>query len=73
MDVDAQLTAGAADGERDGLARLVPDGVGHQFAGEQDRDVRVDGDVPGADGRPDLAAGFGRRGRSRGQPDAAPV
>ena len=69
--VDAELAADAGDDERDGLACLVPDGVGHQFAGEQDRDGRVDRDVPGVDGRPDLAAGFGRRGRSRGERDAA--
>jgi hypothetical protein len=71
MDIDAQLAERAGDSQRDGLARLVTDGVGHQLAGEQDRDVRVDRDVPGADGRPDLAAGFARRGRAGGQPDAA--
>jgi len=71
MDVDAQLAERACDGQRDGLARLVTDGVGHQLAGEQDRDVLLDRNVPGADGRPDLAAGFTRRGRAGGQPDAA--
>jgi len=74
--VDAKPTAGAGDGEHDGLGpltRLVPDGVGHQLAGQQEGGVQVDGNLPGPDGVPDLAAGFGRRGRSRGQPDAAPV
>jgi hypothetical protein len=66
VDIDAQLAAGADDDEQDSLAPLVRDGIGHQFAGEQDRDGRVDGDIPGTDGLPDLAAGFGRRGRSRG-------
>ena len=73
VDINAQLAAGAGDGEGDKLPRLLPDGVGHQFAGEQDRDASVDGDFPGTDGRPDLAAGFGRRRRSRGQRDAVPV
>jgi hypothetical protein len=73
VDINAQLTAGATDDKHDGLAWLVPDGIGHQFAGEQDRDARVDRDIPGTDDRSDLAAGFGRRGRSRGQPDAASV
>ena len=36
-------------------------------------DASVDGDFPGTDGRPDLAAGFGRRRRSRRQRDAVPV
>src|SRR6185369_4449797 len=71
MDIDAQLAGRAGDRQRDALARLVTDGVGHQLAGEQDRDVRVDRDLPGADGRPDLAPGFAGRGRAGGQPDAA--
>jgi len=66
VDINAQLAADAGDGERDSRARLVAYGIGHQFAGEQDRDVQVDGGIPGANGRPDLAAGFCRRGRSCG-------
>jgi hypothetical protein len=73
VDINAQMTAGAGDGQRDGLTRLVPDGIGHQFAGEQDRDARVHRNIPGTDSRLDLAAGFGRGGRSGGQPDAARV
>ncbi|MBV9204098.1 MAG: hypothetical protein JO037_01555 [Actinobacteria bacterium] len=72
MDINAQLSTGAGDGERDGLTRLMPDGIGYQLAGEQGRGGRVDRDIPGADDRPDLAAGFGRRGRPLGQPDAVP-
>ena len=71
MDIDAELNAGALDAERDGLARRVPDGIGCQFAGQQDRDISGDRGVLGTDGRPALAVAFGRRGRSRGQPDAA--
>ena len=74
--IDAKPAAGAGDGEHDGLGpltRLVPDGVGHQLAGQQEGGVQVDGNLPGPDGVPDPAAGFARRGRSRGQPDAAPV
>jgi hypothetical protein len=55
------------------LTRLVPDGVGHKLAGQQERSVQVDGNPPGPDGIPDPAAGFGRRGRSRDQPDEAPA
>jgi len=73
VDINAQPAAGAGDGEGDELSRLLPEGVGHQLAGEQDRDASVDGDFPGTDGRPDLAAGFGRRRRSRRQRDAVPV
>jgi len=51
----------------------MPDGLGHQVAGEQDRDVRVDRDIPGGDGRADLTAGFGRGGRPGGQPRTARV
>jgi len=68
MDVDPQPAAAAADAERDRLAHLMPDRVACQVAGEQDGDIRVDGGVPGTDGRPDLTAGLGRRDRSRGQP-----
>ena len=71
VDIDAQLAERAGDGQRDARARLVADGIGDQLAGEQDRDVRVDRDVPDPDGRADLAARFGRRSRAGGQPDAA--
>ncbi len=71
MDINAQLAEGVADGERDGLARLVPDGVGGKLAGEQDRDVTVNGDVPRTDGGLHVAAGLGRDGRTRSQLDAA--
>jgi hypothetical protein len=73
MDVDAQPPAATGDGEQDGLARLVPDGVGHQFAGEQDRGLLVDGNPPRPDRGADPATGFGGRRRSRGQADLAPV
>jgi hypothetical protein len=74
--IDAKPATGTGDGEHDGLcplARLVPDGVGHQLAGQQEGGVQVDGNLPGPDGDPDPAAGFGRRGRSRGQPDTVRV
>ena len=71
MNIDAQPIAGTPDAERDSPARRVLDGVGYQLACQQDRDIAVDRDIPCGDGRPDLAAGFGRCGRSRGQPDAA--
>src|SRR5258708_32900483 len=64
MNVDPQMAAGARDEELDRLARLVPDGIGYQFAREQRRHVRVDGYAPGVDGCPDMAACFGRSGRS---------
>ena len=70
MDLDAQLITGALNAEPDRPPGPVLDGVGYQLAGQQDRDIGVDRNVPGADGRPDLAAGLARRGRSRGQPDA---
>jgi hypothetical protein len=49
------------------------DGAGDQVAGEQDRDIVIDRDLPGPQGRADLAAGFGRRGWLPGQPDATLV
>jgi hypothetical protein len=73
MHIDAKPAVGIADDEHDGLARLMPDGIGHQLAGEQEGDVLLDGDRPGLDGGPDPAAGLGRRGRSRGQGDAEPM
>ena len=63
------LIAGAPDPERDSFAVL--DSIGHQLACQQDRDVLVNRGFPCGDRRPDLAAGLGRCGRSRGQPDAA--
>jgi hypothetical protein len=48
----------------------VRDGTGHQITGEQDRDVGIDRDIPGTDGRADLTAGFGRRSWFPGQLDA---
>jgi hypothetical protein len=71
VDIDAQLPATALDAKRDRLTGCAPEGIGRQFAGQQDRDVFAYRGIPGADGRPDPAAGFGRRGRSRYQPDAA--
>src|SRR5215469_453224 len=71
MNIDTQLAAGPGHNEHDGRARLMPDGVGHQFAGKQGRGVRVDGGFPATDGRLDLAAGLRYCGRSRLQPDAA--
>ena len=47
----------------------MPEGIGHQFAGEQGRDGSIDGNIPGADGRADLVAG-GLRGVLGGQRDA---
>ena len=73
MHVHPQPTAGTADHEHDGLARLVPDGVGHQLAGEQQGGILVDGDLPGRDGGPDPAAGFGRCGRARAEPGTGPA
>jgi hypothetical protein len=70
VDLDAQLIAGALNAEPDRSPSPVLDGVGYQLAGQQDRDIGVDRDVPGADGRPDLAAGLARCGRSGGQPYA---
>jgi hypothetical protein len=67
------MTAGAPDGKRDGLTIPVRDGISYQVAGEQDRDVGIDGDLPGTDDRADLAAGFGRRGWFPGQPEATLV
>src|SRR5260370_10458007 len=71
MDIDTQLPAGPGDDEHDGLARFVPDGVGHQFASEQGRSLRVGRGFAGTDGRPDLAAGLGHGGRSRLKPDVS--
>src|SRR6202023_867844 len=62
--VDAELAGGAPHAQRDRAAVLVADGVRDQVAGEQDRYVRVDRGAPQVDGRADLAAGYGRRGRS---------
>src|SRR5579863_8115020 len=71
--VNAQLTVAAAHGEGNAAARRPPDRVGHQVAGEQDRDVRVNRGLPGPDGLSHLPACFGHRGWSRGQPDTASV
>ena len=70
VDIDTQLLTGAPDGQRDGLTIPVRDGIGHQVAGEQDRDVEIDGDLPLTDGRADLAAGRRRRGWFPGKPDS---
>src|SRR5258708_26958695 len=64
MNVDPEVAAGAGDEELDRLTCLVPDGIGYQFAGQQRRNVWVDGHAPGVDGCPDMSAGLGRRGRS---------
>src|SRR6266571_1077496 len=64
------MAAGAVDDKQDSLAHLVRYGIGYQFAGEQNRDLWVDGDIPGEDCRPHMAAGCGRCGRSCGQRDA---
>jgi hypothetical protein len=69
VDIDAELAVGAPDAKGDGTAFGVLEGVGHQFAGQQDRDVGVDGDGPGADEFPDPGAGLGRCGWPRSQPE----
>jgi hypothetical protein len=71
--VNPQVAEAAGDEDGDGVASLVLDRVGDQFAGQQDRDVRVDRDVPGGDGGPDVIAGLGHRVRFRGQLGAAGV
>src|SRR5580693_3195021 len=58
VDVNAQLTAGAPDGQRDGLAVAVDDGAGDQVAGEQDRDSVTAGDLPRPQGRGNRAGGL---------------
>jgi hypothetical protein len=73
VDVDAQLIVGTPDGKRDGRAVPSDDGMGYQVAGEQDRDVGIDRDFPGADDRADLTAGLGRRSRFPGHQDATLV
>jgi hypothetical protein len=73
VDIDAEVAVGTGDEQRHGLAGLVPDGVGDQLAGEQDGNVRVDRNVPGGDGRPDLLTGLAHGGRSCGQAVAARV
>jgi hypothetical protein len=67
------MAAGAPDDKHDGLTVAVPDGAGHQVASEQDRDVGIDRDLPGADDRADVATGLGRRGWFPGQPEATLV
>jgi hypothetical protein len=67
------MKAGAPDGKCDGLTIPVHDGIGDQVASKQDRDVGIDRDPPGAEDRPDLAAGLGRRSWLPGQPDATVV
>ena len=62
MDVHAQLAADARDRQQDGVARFVPYRIRHQLAGEQDRDVDVDRDIPGGDRCPDVPARRGCRG-----------
>ena len=73
VDVNAQMTAGAPNGKRDGLTLPARDGIGHQVTGEQDRDVGIDRDLPSTDDRTDLAAGFCRRSWFPGQPEATLV
>src|SRR5215469_15159267 len=68
--IDAEPAAGAGDDELDGPAYLVSDGVGHQFAGQQYRRGWVDGNVPGIDSRPYLAAGGACRRWSGDERDA---
>lgn len=57
MNINAELAAGAGDGKDDGLAALVPDGIGHQLAGEQDRGGWVDRCIPDVDSRVSVVAG----------------
>src|ERR1700722_9792785 len=70
VDVNAQMTAGAPDDKHDGLGVAVHDGTGHQVAGEQNRDVGIDRNLPGPDDRADLAAGLRRRRWFPGEPEA---
>jgi hypothetical protein len=51
----------------------MEDGVGHDVAGQQDSDIRVDGNLPGAQGVADVAAGLARRDWLAVEPDAALV
>ena len=68
------MTAGGArDGKRDVFTIPVRDGIGYQVAGQQDRDVWIDRDLPGMDGRADLDTGLGRRDWFPGQPEATLV
>src|SRR6185312_13388655 len=60
VDVDAQMSARAADEELDLLPGFVPDRVGYELTGEQRRDIRVDGDAPGIDRCLDVATSFCR-------------
>lgn len=56
--IGVELNAGAFDAGHDGLGRRMPDGIGCQFAGRQDRGIFGGRGVPGADGAAARAVGF---------------
>jgi DNA-binding CsgD family transcriptional regulator len=71
VNIDAQPIAGTPEAERDSPTRRVRDGVGHQLACQQGRDIPVDRDIPGGYGRPDLFADAVRLAAATGDLDTA--